>query len=226
MVLGAAPCPRARANTIAMSLSGPPTVSAGVWTYTYDIAMTTDSVLQSGSATPMGTRVTTVEGDYFAILDIPGYVVGSATNISLTTRGGGSWVETDQLLGYQPDDGVGVPDNASRWNANFQYVGTDNGGMGGQTLAGSSLPSDPSIAADGFLGLVSIRSSYRPSGSATQMYEGQDFNVGTMKDASNQSSVNGPDPSLVVPEPNTARLALLVGGAMVITVLRRHGAQA
>jgi hypothetical protein len=141
----------------------------------------------------------------------------------LTTVGGGHWVQTDQMLGYQPDDAVTVSDEANFWNANFQYVGTDNGVAGPQSLVGSTLAPDPMMHQDGYVGLVSIASTLGPSILTLQLFSGQDFNVGTNKDASNQSYVVGPDPSLLVPEPNTGILAVVLDGALVLAILRRRG---
>jgi hypothetical protein len=220
-----------RANSIIVSLGsgisgsgGAPTFSAGVWTYTYDIAETTDSEVHSGGATSAGGTVAQSQGDFFGIIDIPGYIVGSAKNISLTTAGGGSWTETDSLLGFQPDTGTIVPDSGSLENVNFQYVGTDNGNFGPQTLKGSSLSADPSVPADGFLGLISIQSTLSPAGSAVDPYQGQDFNQSTLKDQSNQSFVNGPSsPNPTgVPEPSTAMLLPMTVLALGCVLSYRH----
>jgi hypothetical protein len=218
--------PRGEANSIVLSLDTT-SFSAGLWTYTYDVALTTDSALHSGAATAAGGRVSLTDGDYFGIYDIPGYVTGSATNISLTTVGGGTWVETDSLLGFQPDTGVTLPDNATLWNANFQYGGTDGGNAGAQTILGSTLSPDPGVPADGLLGFISIQSTLSPSGSKIQMYNGQDFNISIDQDASNQSFVVGPSTpgSGAAPEPGAALVICLTGCAMGMALLRRRGLQ-
>jgi hypothetical protein len=215
---------QAQANSIVVSLSGAPTVSAGIWTYTYDIALTTDSSIQSGTATAAGGRASTADGDYFSLYDLPGYITGTASNISLVTAGGASWVETDSLLGFQPDTGATLVDDPTLMNVSFQYVGTDGGNAGPQSLLGSSLSADPSVPADGFLGLISIKSTLAPSSTINIPYNGQDFNLSTLKDQSNQSFVNGPGvvPSGAAPEPAAAVMLSLTVLGMAQLVTRRR----
>jgi hypothetical protein len=206
-----------RATIIPVS---PPTVtqSGGVYTYTYQVSLTfgTDATeIHSGTQT-VGTTLSLSDGDYFGIFDIPGYIPGSAS-ISLTqplvTEGGAAWNVTNPLLGFQPDPSLGVTvgDNASLYNADFQYIGTDGGNFGPQTITDAN--------ATPILGVISFQSTNPESSRANLHYSAEDFDSSSQLEESNQGLLKGP---AVVPEPATACLWLLASGALAGLMLGRR----
>jgi len=188
---------------------------SGQYTYTYSVTLTGGSEINSGGITsPAGGLVAQTNGDYFALIDFPGYVTGSATT-SVTTVGGAAWQITTPLTGLLPVDGVIVPDNAGIINVDFQYVGTGAGTVDSQTIA---------VASDTSLGSVTLKSTQAPNGSSGLFYSAQDEATATSLHQSNQGLVLGPTPSFGTPEP--ASLALLGLGALGLIIRKRRGANA
>jgi hypothetical protein len=89
---------RAQADPV-LALASTPTVNGPNFTWTYDAYAS--SPVQSG--------------DFFTIYDIPGYVAGSVSAPS-------NFTSSALLTGLTPSS-VSVPDNASIWNATYQYEG-------------------------------------------------------------------------------------------------------
>jgi len=197
---------RAEAKSIVL-LETNATFTSPNWTYTYSVTLTGGSEINSGTITsPAGGLVAHADGDFFDLIDVRGYVAGSAVASALTTVGGATWNITTPNSGLLPTDGVSVPDNAGILNVDFQYVGTNAGNAGGQSIV---------AATDTSLGSITLKSIFAPTSSAVVVYGGQDENSSTGLDQSNQGLLFGP-----TPEP--ASVGLLGLGALSLLVRRRR----
>jgi hypothetical protein len=219
---------QARANSIIPELESV-TPNGSVYTYTYEIEVSLDSEIHSGSQT-VGPQLSLTDGDYFGIFDIPGYVLGSekiSATDPLVTVGGASWVATEQLVGYQPapETLATVGDNAGLYNVNFQYVGSDAGNSGPQTITATIPPLavDPDESNHLVLGEISFDSTDPLSISPTVHYSAEDYDSSSGLEESNQGLLRGPG---AIPEPATALLGSLALGGAAVLALRRRRVQA
>ena len=219
---------QARANSIIPELESV-TPNGSVYTYTYEIEVSIDSEIHSGAQTA-GPQLSLTNGDYFGIFDIPGYVPGSekiSVTDPLVAVGGASWVATQQLLGYQPapETLATVGDNAALYNVDFQYVGTDAGNSGPQTITATIPPlaTDPDESNHLVLGEISFDSTNPLAVSPTVHYSAEDYDSDSGLEESNQGLLRGP---AIVPEPATAWLGSLSLGAAAVLTLRRRRVQA
>ena len=191
--------------------------------YTYDIYLgssATSSEIHSGTATTgspnvqPGNSVPQVGGDFFAIYDIPGFVANSATVVAtFVTKSGAQWTPTERAYGLYPTLVTYTESNLT--NAVFQYVGTDGGNVGTQTIVQADTTA-------GKLGQISFESIY-PKGNTTLFYAGQDFGATAQppSDQANEGFVAGPT---AVPVPAAAWSGLVALAGVVLRDLRRRTA--
>ena len=175
-----------------------------LFTYTYTVKLTADAQVLSGAAT-VGDTLAPTDGDYLGIFDIPGYAPGSV-GMNLTTAGSGaSWVATTPLSGYQSSLGTHVPDDPSLVNVDIQYVQTDGGSTGPQTIAAGG--------SDLILGQVWFQSTNPQSTTANLTYCAQDFDTFAGSTEMNSASLVGPS-NITNPTPEPASLGLLALGGL------------
>jgi hypothetical protein len=209
----------AKAKSIVLTDGAAPTLSGGQWTYTYNVFLnspdtTHESIINSGPASPApadpSTKVAANAGDFFNIVDINGYVGGSAT-ASLTQNALGVWQILASASGLWPTDGTTVPDTALM-NVSWQYVNSANNG----TLNSDSIHSgiNNSLA----IGTVSYKSTIAPGATNNLRYTGQDNTTVNGTDQSNQGFVTGPN---AVPVPSAVWAGAVLLSGVVVRRMRR-----
>jgi hypothetical protein len=210
----------ARAKSIVLTDGAAPTLSGGQWTYTYNVFInapdsTHTSVINSGAASPApassATVVAATAGDFFNLVDIAGYVPGSAT-ASLTQLGAGVWQKLDSSNGLWPTDGTTVPDSLGVTNVSWQYVNAANTGI--QNADSIFSPVGGSLS----IGSVTIKSTIAPGQTNNLRYTGQDNSSVNGTDQSNQGFVTGPN---AVPVPSALWAGGLLLSGLVIRRMRR-----
>ena len=194
--------------------------------YTYKIEFGFDSMIISGSTTPLAQlRQGDNDGDYFAFFDIHGYIANSAALQSgFITPTGTAWSVTEYLTGFQPHPFVTASgtktdtfgDDPSLWNVRFQLVNT--GSPRPEIVSSTSgVVEDPSTHLM-VLGEITFRSAVPVAQAAAVSYVAQDANADGEQDNSGQT--RGP---ASVPAPAAAWSAFaLMGGMLVYRGVKRR----